>query len=157
MKTREEGDKVGPGSYDVNKLDVVKKSNPRWTISGKYRRDSKEESPGPGKYETLVPSKSPLFTIGIRFRKPKRNADDPVGPASYNTQTDFYSKTGISFTKDKQRLDSSLGSRKNPGPDRYFNLDRKKIKGGVIGTTKHLNDKIALELTPGPGSYETLS
>jgi hypothetical protein len=86
-----------------------------------------------------------------------KNRDEPVGPASYNTQTNFYNQTGISFTKDKQRLDSSLGSRKNPGPDRYFNLDRKKIKGGVIGTTKHLNEKIAIELTPGPGSYETLS
>ena len=103
-------------------------------------------------------SKAPLFTIGMKYRTQYGSREGfGVGPAAYNTRTDFNKTRGISFTKDIQRRDDSAEAVNRPGPSQYSVQTPKKIRGGKFGTSKRRREELALASVPGPGAYETIS
>ena len=95
--------------------------------------------------------------MGAKFRLSSESKNIfEVSPASYNTQTHFYNR-GISFTKSKQRPETSKEYSRAPGPNKYVAMTDKKVcRGGSFAKAKKIN-KLTIESQIGPGSYELRS
>jgi len=71
--------------------------------------------------------------MAAKFRQKSDEKDYyNAGPASYNTQTNFYKNRGVSFTKSKQRPDTSNETNRAPGSKGNQFLLAKKIKGKLF-------------------------
>ena len=148
----------------LNKAIVVKKDNPKYSISKSERQPLQSKSvirnPGPGQYN--IPSKfveSAKFSFGIKHKDLNSSvlSDKAPGPGYYSP--DKLKKNDAKFSFGIKSNIELRNSRDLPGPGKYNNTSFLSETHGVgaFGTDKKLKDFMSKTLmsNPGPGAYNS--
>jgi len=140
----------GPGKYTIIKEEI---EGPKFTFAGRHVLKQKNETPGPGYYDTLTASMSLDRPISAILGTSKRDdSPDPLnqtapGPGKYDVRGDM-SHVGYHFGTESRKFTKVPP---NPGPGTY-DLTFPKQEKSIFIAGKH-PDVSHMEV-PGPGTYQ---
>ena len=142
----------GPGKYTVIAEEI---EGPKFSFAGRHIQKLKNETPGPGYYDTLSATMSldrPISAIlgtSKRDDSPNKLNQTIPGPAKYDIRGDM-SHIGHRFGTEIRKFTKAPP---NPGPGTYDLTPIRAAKGTFIAG-KH--PEISHKIVPGPGAYDAV-
>ncbi len=144
----------GPGAYSATLQ--IKRTPPRWSISGRIKDRSRDEIPAPNAYSptNVRPKTAPSWTMGARVVS--TSEVNPTSPASYNAATSKNATLRSSPSASlKGRTYAKDPMQDIPGPGSY-NAQVSKVRKSTPSYSLGGRVKVVTKSeAPGPGKFHT--